>query len=88
MDDQEHLRVTQDRNATLELVWQPDVVLVAERQHVARRPRGRLHEVQREPEICRVTLDHDGERSRAGELLHHLDGPVGRAVVADHELVW
>jgi hypothetical protein len=71
----------------LDLLRQPDVVLVAEKDDVAAAGRERPIEVQGVAEPTLPDEQPDGEGGVATEGLEEVQRPVRRAVVRDHELV-
>ena len=65
----------------------PDVVLIAEKDHVARAPRHGLLEVSVDAETGGVAMKADGEGGVGCEGPDDCQRPVTRGIVADDELI-
>src|SRR5581483_6358847 len=62
MDQENNLLITKGPSTPLQLVGQPDVVLVAEGDEISRAPGGRLQEVRRVPQIGLVAVNENRKR--------------------------
>ena len=65
----------------------PDVVLVAQRNQIPRAQPDRAFEICGKSEIAFIDEDSDGKGDRPSKCANHLHRPIGRLVVADHNLV-
>jgi hypothetical protein len=83
--DEEHFLVIKFAHNALEFVVRPDIVLIAERDNVARAKFGRAQEVFCIAEPALVTKNTNGEGSRLGKVPNNINGAVGGTIVHDDE---